>query len=185
MPTDSFFKAHLNVLPFPYLSSESQLLTLVYFCFAGLDLLSDKNVFNSMPADKCIDWIYSLQTPNGFKGFSSDSSDEPHSSHTTMTYVGLLSLLILNDDLSKVHTLAITNHVQKCQLVDGSFVPYVGSSESDLRFMFSAIAVLTILQDLKAINKEKAFEYIKSCKSYDGKSDVRFDIRRIWAETGT
>jgi geranylgeranyl transferase type-1 subunit beta len=168
MSTDSFFIKHLNVLPLPYLASESQLLTLVYFCFAGLDLLSDKSALDSMPVDKCVEWLYSLQTSNGFKGFSSEANDEPQSAHTTMTYVGLLSLLILHDDLTRVHASNITRNVVKCQLENGSFVPFVGSSESDLRFMFSAIAVLTILNDLKSINMEKALEYIKSCKSYDG-----------------
>lgn len=162
MSTDSFFKAHLKFLPLGYLSSETQLLTLVYFCFSGLDLLSDTKI----DIEKSIEWIYSLQDVTGFKGFSS-ANEIPH---LTMTYCGLVTLLILGDDLAQIHASEFVKNVQECQLENGSFVPFVGSCESDLRFLFSGIAVLTILNRLDAINKEMAFKFIKSCKSYDGNS---------------
>ena len=168
MSTDSFFKAHLEFLPFPYLSSETQLLTLVYFCFSGLDLLSNKSLSDSMSVDKSIEWIYSLQSQFGFKGFSSDNGP-----HLTMTYCGLLCLLILGDDLSRIHKTEFINNAKDCQTDTGAFVPFKGSTESDLRFMFSAIAVLTILNSNHTINKDKAIDYIKSCKSYDGTYDSR------------
>ena len=178
MSSHSFFTSHLKFLPILYLSAETQLLSLVYFCFAGLDLLSGLSFADDKR--RSIDWVYSLKTQYGFKGFYSD--DEPH---LTMTYCGLSTLVILGDDLSGIPLNDFIANIKKCQTTNGSFVPILGSTESDLRFMFSAVAALFLLGDdcWTGINKGNALGFIKSCKSYDGTLSRGLILRWLWSKS--
>ena len=49
-----------------------------------------------------------------------------------------------------------------------SFIPCVGSQESDIRFVYCAVAISYILNDFSYINIPKTIEFILRLQSYDG-----------------
>lgn len=119
-----------------------------------------------------------MGAPFNSAAIPSCSYDTPH---LAMTYAALLSLLILQDDLNNVQvsTFSSPTHTNKqkdeiiktlakCQKEDGSFSPFVESSESDMRFLFCACAISAILNDWSGINQEKALSYIQKSQSFDG-----------------
>ena len=99
------------------------------------------------------------------KGIPSNDYDFPH---LAMSYSGLLSLLILKDDLARVDKKGMLNYVRQCQMDDGSFCPHIGSNECDMRFVFCAFAICFILKDWSFISLPKALGFIKKCQAYDG-----------------
>ncbi|KAJ3156721.1 Geranylgeranyl transferase type-1 subunit beta [Geranomyces michiganensis] len=87
--------------------------------------------------------------------------------HITMTYTALASLLILRDDLSCVNKRAIIDGLGQLQQADGSFLPYYGSDESDMRFLYCACVISYILNDWRGMDQDKAVEYILRSQSYE------------------
>lgn len=85
-----------------------------------------------------------------------------------MTYTALLSLLILEDDLSRLNRVQILSSISKCQQTNGSFAASHRSKECDMRFLFCACAISYILGDWTGIDIKKAIEYISKSKNYDG-----------------
>ena len=131
--------------------------------------------------------MYSLQIePNetnlsqcGFRGCSalghvfdvkkaSKQSIPFDSSNIAMTYTALLCLLILGDDLSRVHTEAILAGVRSLQQKDGSFVSVLEGSECDMRFVYCACCVCYILDNWSGMDVEKTTSYIVQSLSYEG-----------------
>jgi geranylgeranyl transferase type-1 subunit beta len=78
-----------------------------------------------------------------------------------MTYTALASLLILGDDLSRVHHSAIIEGLKSLQLPDGSFQPMAYGCESDVRFIYCACCISYMLNDWSGIDQDKAVEYIR------------------------
>ena len=91
--------------------------------------------------------------------------DQPH---LTMTYTALLNLLLLNDNLSKVRAKEIISSLKTLQQPNGSFSPFVGSHENDMRFIYCACCISFILNDFSGIDIKKSIEYIKKSQNYDG-----------------
>ena len=92
-----------------------------------------------------------------------------------MSYTALCCLLILGDDLSRVHRPAILSGVRRLQLPNGSFYSTTEGSENDMRFIYCAACISYILGDWSAINIDKAVEFIKSSQVsvlYHVRSDV-------------
>jgi len=58
--------------------------------------------------------------------------------------------------------------MKKLQQPDGSFMPTHIGAEKDLRFVYCAAAICSMLDDWTGMNKLKAKEYIFNCQSYDG-----------------
>jgi len=141
---------------------------------------------------QAIDFIYSLQIhpnhskpeperyyPCGFRGspflglpwhISKDSPETSHwldESHIAVTYTALCTLRLLGDDFSRVDKKAITESLKHLQNKDGAFSPVATGSESDVRFIYCAAAISTMLQDWSGFNKEKALEFILRAQSYD------------------
>eukprot|EP01121_Diplochlamys_sp_Union-15-3_P020740 TRINITY_DN8172_c0_g1_i1.p1 TRINITY_DN8172_c0_g1~~TRINITY_DN8172_c0_g1_i1.p1 ORF type:complete len:308 (-),score=38.50 TRINITY_DN8172_c0_g1_i1:37-960(-) len=161
-------------------------MTLAYFALSGLDILG---AVDQIDKKNFIEWIYSHQVhPDpknneknshncGFRGSSyfgmpystgpSSHSHELDQSHIAMTYVALVMLLILGDDLSRVNKKAILEAMKLLQQENGSYSPVAGGSESDMRFVYCACSISYILNDWSGIDKEKAVKYIKSSQSYD------------------
>jgi geranylgeranyl transferase type-1 subunit beta len=84
-----------------------------------------------------------------------------------MTYTALASLLILGDDLSRVHHSAIIEGLKSLQLPDGSFQPMAYGCESDVRFIYCACCISYMLNDWSGIDQDKAVEYIRMSQGYD------------------
>jgi geranylgeranyl transferase type-1 subunit beta len=120
---------------------------------------------------------YDYAGMTGFKGGSflggsfTDPSDQPwtyNHGHIAMTYTALCTLSCLGDDWSRVDRAGILRALSKLQLADGSFACITVGSEHDMRFLYCACCISHLLNDWSAVNKEKAVQYIKSCRSFDG-----------------
>jgi geranylgeranyl transferase type-1 subunit beta len=58
--------------------------------------------------------------------------------------------------------------IGRLQEPNGSFKATANGSENDVRFVYCAIAICSLLNDFSHINIEKSLEYIKSCFTYEG-----------------
>ncbi|KAI8907466.1 terpenoid cyclases/protein prenyltransferase alpha-alpha toroid [Powellomyces hirtus] len=160
-------------------------MTVGYFCLGALDLLGEVPTIPDEDRQAYIDWIYAQQihpeVPGsascGFRGgsyagapYSPDASlsaNSGDSAHITMTYTALACLLILGDDLSRVKRDAIITSMKQLQQPNGSFIPYAGSDESDMRFLYCACATSYILNDWRGINRDLAVKYIVDSQTYE------------------
>lgn len=180
--------AHLNAmaseLPDDYATQEVNHLTLAYFAVAGLSLLRELNRVNK---DQIAKWILSFQVhpeanndldDGQFYGFcgsrttqfpSNNLKDPSHNgSHLASTYSALAILKIVGYDVANIVSKALLASMKKLQQPDGSFMPTHIGAERDLRFVYCAAAVCSMLKDWTGMDKEKAKEYILNCQSYDG-----------------
>lgn len=66
------------------------------------------------------------------------------------------------DDFSKVNKRGILRATKSLQREDGSFAPVAGGSENDMRFVYCAASICTMLGDWSGMNVDKATEYILS-----------------------
>ncbi|KAI8081549.1 protein geranylgeranyltransferase-like protein type I beta subunit [Halteromyces radiatus] len=184
-----YFLSNLRMLPSPYTETETNRMTLAYFCLGGLELLGAlETVVSDHNKKDWIEWIYAQQIlpsedgkndPHcGFRGapwsgecFTPNKTiSEYHyydSSHIANTYTALLNLLLLGDDLSRVNRKAIVNTIRCLQQEDGSIAPTFDSLERDVRFIFCAAAISYILNDWSGLNIERTVEHIKSLQSYE------------------
>ncbi|CAG9773090.1 unnamed protein product [Ceutorhynchus assimilis] len=154
---------------------------LMYFCIAGLDILNEIDHIPQERKDQMIEWVYSLQVSNnkelvsGFQGSTTMNTREVPSNempyewgHIATTYSCLLTLLILEDDLSRVNRKEIIRSLKALQLEDGSFTAAIQGAESDMRFVFCAASISYILNDWSGIDVDKMVEFILKSISYDG-----------------
>ncbi|XP_066589698.1 geranylgeranyl transferase type-1 subunit beta [Prorops nasuta] len=170
-----YFKRLLQVMPSDKEEIDSSRLLIAFFAISGLDVLNSLDDINEELKSDTIDWVYWLQLTNagprsGFQGCTAvpDSAPKYQFGHLTMTYTGLVILLILGDNLSRVDRKSIIEGVRACQNPDGSFTAIVEKCESDMRFLYCACCISTILNDWSGINKPKAIDYILRSLSYDG-----------------
>ncbi|CEP11352.1 hypothetical protein [Parasitella parasitica] len=186
-----YFKSNLCMLPTQYTQTETNRMTLAFFCLGAMDLLGelDNNVSAQNKHD-WIEWIYAQQVlptgiePDenrflcGFRGSPwSGRKFDPNaktcefqhydSSHIANTYTALLNLLILGDDLSRVNRKAIIQTLKSLQQEDGSVAPTHGSLERDVRFIFCACSISYILNDWSGINKEATVQHIRQLQSFE------------------
>lgn len=114
----------------------------------------------------------------GFKGSSYMAIDalftppEEYAEYDTpnliMTYTSVLSLAILRDDLSKLDRKGLVQFVRSCQREDGSFSALPNGGEADLRCVYCAFAISSMLNDWSGVNLEHALDYIRRCEAYEG-----------------
>ncbi|MQM04691.1 hypothetical protein Taro_037496 [Colocasia esculenta] len=172
----------LDMLPSEYESQEINRLTLAYFVICGLDVVGALDLVDK---DQVARWIMSFQAcsdkvdlDNGqFYGFhGSRTSQYPleqqvlgrNASHLASTYCALAILKIIRYDFSSLSSELISLSMKNLQQSDGSFMPIHIGAETDLRFVYCAAAVCSMLNDWRGLDKEKAKEYIVKCQSYDG-----------------
>ncbi|CAL4977841.1 unnamed protein product [Urochloa decumbens] len=182
----AFFDAMATELPDDYATQEVNHLTLGYFAVGGFSLLRELDRVNTEEITK---WVLSFQVHpeahgdeyNGlFFGFCGSRStqfplpdvkvqDPCHNgSHLASTYSALAILKILGYDLASIDSKALLLSMKKLQRPDGSFMPTHIGAETDLRFVYCAAAICSMLDDWAGMDKLKAKEYILSCQSYDG-----------------
>src|SRR3989338_4199457 len=142
----AFLRHHLNMLPQPYSSQESNKLSLLYFVMASLDCLGQLDVAipEGEERQRVVDYIYSLQlvyaapnggeeTGGGWRGshalglpfccgpLEGAAEASPYDlPHIAMSYVALCMLLMLGDDLSSVRRRLLLRHVSALQHPNGS-----------------------------------------------------------------
>lgn len=165
-----YFLKHLEVLPTPYSSQDTNRLTILYFCLGSLDILNSIDLIKNKK--EIIEFIYSLQIKDekkgGFIGGTFLQGDSKYyKSHITMTYVALCCLLILQDDLTRVSKKEIISSLKYLQNESGCFEATYQGGDTDMRFTFCACAISWLLKDFSGINIEKTVEYIKESNRYD------------------
>ncbi|WOL08433.1 hypothetical protein Cni_G17186 [Canna indica] len=177
-----FLEMTVGSLPSEYESQEINRLTLAYFAISGLSIL---NALDRVDRDQLANWVLSFQVhprteadlDNGeFYGFcGSRTSQFPPSkissrncSHLASTYCALAILKMVGHDLSNLNPEAISRSMRNLQQPDGSFMPIHFGAETDLRFVYCAAAICSMLNNWTGIDKEMAKDYIVQCQSYDG-----------------
>ncbi|KAI9100610.1 protein geranylgeranyltransferase-like protein type I beta subunit [Phlyctochytrium arcticum] len=187
----AYYTKHLHMLPGHYTSIDVNRMSVAYFCLSALDLLGMLDTVVTADQKKnWIEWIYAQQihptgdedmVRAGFRGgsfggaeFRTDDQSTPvneyDAGHVTMTYTALVCLLLLGDDLARVNRSAILNGLRLLQTPSGSFIPYATSTESDMRFLYSALVTLHILSapPNTVINTSSAREFIHASQSFQG-----------------
>jgi geranylgeranyl transferase type-1 subunit beta len=85
-----------------------------------------------------------------------------------MTFTALCMLRLLGDDFSRVERRAVLRAMRALQQPDGNFQPVASGAESDVRFVYCAACVCTLLQDWSGMDVAAATRYLLSCLSYEG-----------------
>ncbi|CAH9133394.1 unnamed protein product [Cuscuta epithymum] len=180
-----YLRMMLEVLPAKYQGQEINRLTLAYFAISGLDILDGLHLVDK---EGVINWVLSLhahpkneaELENGqFYGFHGSKSSQfdsnsnggliPNGSHLASTYCALAILKTVGYDLSLIDSTSIVKSMRSLQQPDGSFMPiHTGAETADLRFVYCAAAISSMLENWDGMDREKAKEYICNCQSYDG-----------------
>ncbi|KAF6137760.1 hypothetical protein GIB67_040468 [Kingdonia uniflora] len=171
-----------SYLPSDYEREDINRITLAYFAISGLHIL---DALDRVDKEQVANWVMSFQVhpkdtddlENGeFYGFCGsrtaqirDGTDlSRNGSHLANTYCALSILKIVGYNFSSVSSESILISMRKLQQPDGSYMPIHAGAEKDLRFVFCAAAICSMLDNWKGIDREKAKKYILSCQSYDG-----------------
>ncbi|THV03630.1 terpenoid cyclases/Protein prenyltransferase [Dendrothele bispora CBS 962.96] len=178
-------KRCLSGLPDSQVDLDSSRLAIVFYCIGSLDLLGlipDKIAQGDL--DMWREWIWGQYVsgpygsgfrPSPFMAFSTGgpSTSDPNSTdapHIIMTYTALIALAILRDDFSRLDRRGLVNLLRSCQRPDGSFktVPGDVDTESDLRTLYCAFVISSLLDNWEGVDVAKALEYVKGCRTYEG-----------------
>ncbi|KAK4406129.1 Geranylgeranyl transferase type-1 subunit beta [Sesamum angolense] len=173
-----------QLLPSPYQGQEINRLTLAYFVISGLDIL---RALDRIDKEAVINWVLSLQAhprndstleKGQFYGFHGSRSSQFQSnnngaailngSHLASTYCALAILKTVGYDLSLIDSELLLKSMKDLQQPDGCFMPIHTGGETDLRFVFCAAAICSMMGNWSGMDREKAKEYIVNCQSYDG-----------------
>ncbi|KAF5742667.1 Geranylgeranyl transferase type-1 subunit beta [Tripterygium wilfordii] len=180
----TFLEMMYQLLPRPYQTQEINRLTLAYFVISGLHLLDALDRIDKIVV---ANWVLSFQAHprnkdeinNGqFYGFhGSITSQFPpddngvlvhNCGHLASTYCALAILKIVGYDFSGIESEIILTSMKNLQHPDGSFMPIHIGAEKDLRFVYCAAAICSMLEDWTGMDREKTKIYILNCQSYDG-----------------
>lgn len=184
-----FLEMMYDLLPSRYETQEINRMTLAHFTVLGLNVLG---ALDRIDKQRVINWVLSLQAcpknedelDNGqLYGFHGSRSSQfratdggvqrrivtvPNGSHLASTYSALAILRTAGYNLSLLKSKTILKSMKNLQQQDGSFMPIHSGAETDLRFVYCAAAICSLLDDWSGMDKEKAKQYIISCQSYDG-----------------
>jgi geranylgeranyl transferase type-1 subunit beta len=182
-----FWKRCATLLPQDYTSSDASRLSLGFFIVAALDLLGAlETEIPTAERNSWIDWIYACQVASGgFRGFPGTNLGSYRNiwnmqwdpASVPSTYLALLTLLILGDDLGRVKRKGCLQWMGRLQRRNGSFGEFEGEDgevmgKDDLRTCYCAVGVAYILQ--KGLVEELPFEekallrFIANCQHHDG-----------------
>ncbi|KIJ62659.1 hypothetical protein HYDPIDRAFT_114319 [Hydnomerulius pinastri MD-312] len=172
-------------LPGSQVEIDPSKLALAFYCLGTLDLTGQLADQNTRESEKELwrQWIWAQQTRSerhgtGFRPGNymtaidgpvdvySEKSENPPQIITT--YTALLSLAILRDDFTKLDREGIIKFLQVCQNPDGSFSSEPFGGDADLRTMYCAFVISSMLNDWSGIRLPDAFKFIKSCRTYEG-----------------
>lgn len=149
-------------------------MTLVFFCVSGLDLLDQLASIPCQRKAEIVEWIYGQQLgpgggSGGWRGWGWESGDGASSSpekeqgQLALSYAAVASLLILGDDLGRVDKAGLIAMISSCQAPDGSFRAHPDPSESDVRFVYCALALARLLGDWAPIHVPAALAFLRTC----------------------
>ncbi|KAI0629999.1 terpenoid cyclases/Protein prenyltransferase [Trametes polyzona] len=168
----------LVALPFSQVELDSSRIALVFYCLGSLDILQLLDSKTSeLDRENWRSWLWEQQISGPFgAGFRPSPYVTPEDGelseydlpHLVMTYTALLSLAILRDDFSKLNRENIPHFLRSCQKEDGSFSALPNGGESDLRMLYCAFTISSMLNDWSGIDIDRAVAYIRRCYSYEG-----------------
>ncbi|KAF9568753.1 terpenoid cyclases/Protein prenyltransferase [Agrocybe pediades] len=181
----SHCKRCLSGLPASQTDVDASRLALAFYCIGSLDLLGVlEEQIPAQDRDLWKEWLWAQQAKGSFgSGFRPSpfmtaqhlSKEAPSieytaydTPHIIMTYTALLSLAILRDDFSRLDRSGLLEFLRACQRDDGSFSTVPGSNESDLRTLYCAFAVSSMLDDWSGIDVSKAIAFLSTCRTYEG-----------------
>jgi len=170
-------------LPTGYTSNDSQRMTLAFFTLSALDLLGELHT-NTTESDRqaYVDWVYRCQHPDGgFKGFTGADGgprmwDGPgrcwDPANLAATFFALVVLMILGDEMKRIHRQNCLKWIRTLQRPDGSFGEVIGKDGrvegvADTRNCYLAAGVRLILrrgeemEDVDDINVNGLVDYIE------------------------
>ncbi len=160
----------LKSFPKEYCKYSHDQLTAVHFIVSGLDLLGA-----TFSRSQVIDWVHSLKTPGGFVGGNLlFPAAAPPACHIADIYCGLCILKVCGDQgLSQADRSSFANLLRSYQSPDtaGCFRALPASvmeAEADLRFVYCACCISTLVGDWSGVDRERTIDYILSCQSYEG-----------------
>lgn len=183
---------HLRMLPPPYQTDDSNRITFGFFALCSLAILGGLDRLDQSERDDYIDWIYCTwdDTTGGFCGapkqeLRSPGTDIPNydQPHLTHTYTALLILALLtlpstsserpqlnNSPYVKLNLRKLLLFVSNCQCPNGSFSSFPNSPDEDVRFVYCAITILTMVKvdPSTVINVKSTLSFLKSCRRYEG-----------------
>ncbi|KAJ7862322.1 terpenoid cyclases/Protein prenyltransferase [Mycena leptocephala] len=155
----------------------SQILTcsgrmaIVFYCIGTLDLLGVlQDQISELERTSWQNWIWEQYAAGRYgTGFKPGPFMSRTSPHIIMTYTALLSLSMLQDDFSRLNRPGLLRFVGSCQNRNGSFSNTPdGGGDSDLRNLYSAFCICSLLGDWSSIDVERAIAFIASCRTYEG-----------------
>ncbi|OBZ71710.1 Geranylgeranyl transferase type-1 subunit beta [Grifola frondosa] len=167
-------------LPFSQVEVDSSRIAVVFYCLGTLDLLGVvESKTSEIERETWRAWLWEQQTsskygtgfqPSPYMTTSAASTDhtEYDVPHLIMTYTAILSLAILRDDFKQLDRSGIVRFLQACQQEDGSFSALPNGGESDLRMMYCAFVISSMLNDWSGVDIDRAVAYIQRCSSYEG-----------------
>ncbi|KPI39786.1 Geranylgeranyl transferase type-1 subunit beta [Cyphellophora attinorum] len=182
-----YWKRCADLLPEQYTAGDGSRLSLAFFIIASLHLLDAlETTFSVRDRQAWIDWIYSLQVASGgFRGFPGTNLGDrrtlenehwdPANLHNT--FMGLLTLLMLGDDLSRVRRKECLSWVKSLSRRNGSFGEMLGEGgiilgKSDLRSVYCAVGIVFILADRDTasewLDKDDIVRHLSNCQDHDG-----------------
>jgi len=176
----------LQGLPATHAEMDASRMAIGFYSLGSLDIVdSVRETVNSANCESWKDWVWEQQSSGdygtAFKGSSymiGDADVQPlqfapnYSEFDTpnliMTYTAILILAILRDDFTRFERPGLIRFLKSCQREDGSFSAFPNSGEADLRPLYCAFAISSMLDDWSGVDIERALAYIQSCESYEG-----------------
>jgi len=151
-----------------------------FYCIGSLDLLgllyektssADREVWRSWVWEQYMIGSYG----SGFRSSPYVKIKEPSENnlrydtpHVIMTYAAILTLAIFRDDFQKLDGPGLVDFLRACQRKDGSFSTTPGGGETDLRSLYCAFSISTMLDDWSGIDIPGAVKFIASCRTQEG-----------------
>lgn len=178
--TIKFLSRSMAILPPTASSYDNSRMTIAFFAICGLDILNEDSRIQES-SESIREWIkkcYVCDEANDIAGFHGGTfirtkeyghlRAEVHVGHIAMTYTAIACLKILGDDINQFNVKALVNGVKKLQQPNGSFDSSTEGGENDMRFVFCAAAICSMLDDWAGMDQESAIAYILSSITYEG-----------------
>ncbi|CAL1713643.1 unnamed protein product [Somion occarium] len=158
----------LSALPSSHIQIDASRLAIGFYCFGTLDLLgSIYEKTKEIEREGWREWLWHQQTNRPY-GTDPEEYSEYDTPHLIMTYTAILSLAILRDDFEQLDRNGIVRFLQACQREDGSFTSFPNGGESDLRQVYCAFAISSMLDDWSGVDVDRAVSFIQQCSSHEG-----------------
>lgn len=178
MLTESDIKRHvrfhqrlIGILPAKYQVEDPNKIAILFFSLCSLSLLSESLPITRDERSQLIQMIYNQMVETDiYCSFVPSYSLYPHGSTLSATCFALQSLLILEDDLTKINVNKLETFVVHCQQTNGGFTNSPNQNgDIDLRFSMLAMTIIKIIKcNFSRIDVDSMTTYISSTQAVEG-----------------